>query len=181
MKEKSNFSAQKSWWWEKSNDPDIMLNALRFPLLLSLIFFHQNLINNFQLNGFSFLLAHRNDEKFLITNSLRLIKQKFFLFPIAQRPPLVTHWDIKFYRIRRNLIFARFQMPLHHQQSTTHCELIGKSTQGDEKKLLKRANVHRKILQSCWSRKNSGSMKILQQSFKIKFSNSHSQTHARIL
>lgn len=34
-------------------------------------------------------------------------------------------------------------MPLHHQQSTTHCELIGKSTQ--EKKVLKRAHDEKSL------------------------------------
>ncbi|CRL00665.1 CLUMA_CG013925, isoform A [Clunio marinus] len=47
-----------------------------------------------------------------------------------------------------NDALALAQMPLHHQQSTTHCELIGKSTQNGEsnrKKTFKR--MYNEILQ----------------------------------
>lgn len=76
-------------------------------------------------------------EWFLITKFSTLDQMEAFFslsLLFAFTPPTLTPIrDIKFCRIRRNLIFARFQMPLHHQQSTTHCVLIGKSTEQQEK------------------------------------------------
>jgi hypothetical protein len=94
-----------------------------------LIFFHQNLINNFQLNDFVFPCSHIamvNIFNYEFSSLDQIENGKCFTHFPAPHLNSIAHRDKTFCRIRWNLIFARFQMPLHHQQSTTHCELIGK-------------------------------------------------------
>lgn len=126
-------------------------------------------------------------KKFLITNSLRLIKQKFYLtLSYSHQTPTFSHpLRHKTLQDQKEFNFCSFSDA--SSSSTIYHPLWvnwEKHTRRWRKKtrMLKRLNVHWTILESCWSRKNSGSMKILQQSFKIKFSNSHSltHTHARV-
>lgn len=82
MKEKSNFSGQKSWWWE-----NILMTQIScwmrcvsafFSTTAHLIFFHQNLINNFQLNGFYFTLSQVFEQQQRSLLSVFAMKENVF-------------------------------------------------------------------------------------------------------
>lgn len=142
-------------------------------------------------------------EWFLITKFSTLDQMEVFFHSrsllFAFTPPTLTPIrDIKFCRIRRNLIFARFQMPLHHQQSTTHCVLIGKSTEQQEK--WARGRERKRVndctmgnIGPCKEAKNSGSdgkfcsshLKLNFLTRRISFAStspipSHTHAHAKL-